>query len=226
VSGVVYPQIEFGEIATEYKPYTGNTIETTNPLRGIPVNTGGNYTDSNGQQWVCDEVDLERGVYVQRIATKTLTEADITSVGSGYFEYGTYAYTTVRDAKAISTDVVVISDKLLGIRADQRSGFTYDSNYRCYAQDGVVYLRFPAGTGEKTLAECKEAFAGATIQYALATPVETPLFETEIAAYRDLHTYKPTTTIVNDSGAHMKVEYAADTKLYIDNKLAALVGNN
>jgi hypothetical protein len=89
-----------------------------------------------------------------------------------------------------------------------------------------VYLRFPAGTGEKTLAECKTTFAGTTIQYALATPVKTPLSATEIAAYRALHTNKPNTTILNDSGAHMKVEYAADTKLYIDNKLAALVGNN
>jgi hypothetical protein len=224
VSGVVYPQIELGEIATEYKPYTGNTIETTNPIRGIPVTSGGNYTDENGQQWICDEMDLERGVYVQRIATKTLTEADITSVGSGYFEYGTYAYTTVRDAKAISTDVVVISDKLLGIRADQRSGFIYDSNYRCYAQDGVVYLRFPAGTGEKTLSECKTTFAGTTVQYALATPVETPLSETEIAAYRALHSNYPNTTVLNNSGAHMVVMYAADTKLYIDNKIAALIG--
>jgi hypothetical protein len=59
----------------------------------------------------------------------------------------------------------------------------------------------------------------------MADPIEIPLSETEIAAYRALHTYKPNTTIVNDSGAHMKVEYAADTKLYIDNKLAALVGN-
>jgi hypothetical protein len=43
------------------------TINTPNGLCGILVDTGGNYTDSTGQQWVCDEVDFERGVYVQRI---------------------------------------------------------------------------------------------------------------------------------------------------------------
>lgn len=43
------------------------TINTPNGLCGIPVDTGGNYTDSTGQQWVCDEVDFERGVYVQRV---------------------------------------------------------------------------------------------------------------------------------------------------------------
>ena len=55
--------------------------------------------------------------------------------------------------------------------------------------------------------------------YLLANPIETPLSETEIAAYRALHTNKPNTTILNDSGAHMAVAYTADTKLYIDNLL-------
>ena len=201
------------------KPIQTLDITTAHTLRGIPVTEGGNYIDANGQRWISDEVDLERGVLVQRIAEKTLTEADITYIGSGYFEYGTYVYTTIRDAKAISTDVVVISDKLLGIRADRRSGFIYDSNYRCYAQDGVVYLRFPAGTGEKTLAECKTAFSGITVQYALATPVETPLSAVEIATYRAMTTVFPNTTVLNNAGAHMIVDYTADTKAYIDNLL-------
>ena len=45
------------------------TLPTPNGLPGIPVTSGGNYTDTQGQQWVCDEVDLERGVKVQRIAS-------------------------------------------------------------------------------------------------------------------------------------------------------------
>lgn len=55
-------------------------LQTPNGLRGIPVTSGGNYTDPSGQQWVCDEVDLERGVRVQRVdkaafdSTKTLVE--------------------------------------------------------------------------------------------------------------------------------------------------------
>lgn len=55
-------------------------LQTPNGLRGIPVASGGNYTDPQGQQWVCDEVDLERGVKVQRVDktsfdnTKTLAE--------------------------------------------------------------------------------------------------------------------------------------------------------
>lgn len=56
------------------------TLPTPNGLPGIPVTSGGNYTDSTGQQWVCGEIDLERGVKVQRMdkaafdSTKTLAE--------------------------------------------------------------------------------------------------------------------------------------------------------
>ena len=56
------------------------TLPTPNGLPGIPVTSGGNYTDPTGRQWVCDEVDLERGVRVHRVDktsfdnTKTLAE--------------------------------------------------------------------------------------------------------------------------------------------------------
>ena len=67
---------------TTYSPYREQllTLPTPNGLPGIPVTSGGNYTDPQGQQWVCDEVDLERGVKVQRVdktafdSTKTLAE--------------------------------------------------------------------------------------------------------------------------------------------------------
>lgn len=66
----------------DYEPYREQllTLPTPNGLSGIPVASGGNYTDQSGQQRVCDEVDLERGVRVQRVDkaafdnTKTLAE--------------------------------------------------------------------------------------------------------------------------------------------------------
>lgn len=69
----------------DYEPYREQllTLPTPNGLPGIPVTSGGNYTDPTGQQWVCDEVDLERGVKVQRIdkgafdATKALAEQSV-----------------------------------------------------------------------------------------------------------------------------------------------------
>lgn len=75
-------QLELGSTVTIYSPYREQllTLPTPNGLPGIPVTSGGNYTDPQGQQWVCDEVDSERGVKVQRVdkeafdSTKTLAE--------------------------------------------------------------------------------------------------------------------------------------------------------
>ena len=53
----------------------------------------------------------------------------------------------------------------------------------------------------------------------LDTPIETDLSEEQIQAYKSLTTFKPTSIISNDANAQMEVEYAADTKAYIDNKL-------
>lgn len=52
------------------------TLPTPTGLPGIPVVSGGNYTDQSGQQWVCDEVDLERGVKVQRIGKGRVNTSD------------------------------------------------------------------------------------------------------------------------------------------------------
>lgn len=92
------------------------SFSTPNGLPGIPVASGGNYTDENGQQWICDEVDLGRGVYVQRIdkgafdATKALTEQSVilatpietpltTAEIAAYKSLRTYRGTTIVEAE-------------------------------------------------------------------------------------------------------------------------------
>ena len=56
----------------------------------------------------------------------------------------------------------------------------------------------------------------------LNTPIERDLTPEEIAAYKALRTYGPTTVITNDAGAGMEVTYVADTKAYIDKKFKEL----
>ena len=80
------PQMLLSDKLLPYSPYREQllTLPTPNGLPGIPVTSGGNYTDSSGQQWVCDEVDLAREVMVQRIEktalddTKPLAEQNAT----------------------------------------------------------------------------------------------------------------------------------------------------
>lgn len=208
-------QVERGEVATEYESYkVAQTVELTHTLPGIPVTSDGNYTDSDGQQWICDEVDLERGVYVQRIGSLTFTGEESWSK-SQYYE------NTVQKS---------------------RSGLASGSAYLCnmYAETtlnvnhgvvigGAINIRDDAyavdvETWKTHLGELYSNGTPVVIIGALTDPIETPLSETEIAAYRALHSNYPNTTVLNSAGAHMVVKYVADTKLYIDNKITALVG--
>ena len=81
-------QIEMGASATDYEPYKGQSLTATTPngLPGIPVTSGGNYTDENGQQWICDEVDFARGVYAKYV--------DIINGYAGESIFGPYISTT------------------------------------------------------------------------------------------------------------------------------------
>ena len=65
------------------------TLSTPGGLPGIPVDSGGNYTDADGQQWVCDEIDLKRGKYVQRVGEVKLsgTESYTLSENNGRYYY-------------------------------------------------------------------------------------------------------------------------------------------
>lgn len=68
-NGLSWVQVEIGSVATEYVPYESQTLTfpTPNGLAGIPVTSGGNYTDRDGNQWVCDEVDFANCRFIQRI---------------------------------------------------------------------------------------------------------------------------------------------------------------
>ena len=92
--------IERGSEATVYEPYTGSiaTITSALPLCGIPVDSGGNYTDSDGQQWICDELIYNAdgtGKIIKRCNKMRLESSNIT----GFVEhttFGNYFYTNIK----------------------------------------------------------------------------------------------------------------------------------
>ena len=43
-------------VSNDYEAKTSSIATDALPLCGIPVESGGNYTDSNGQMWICDEL--------------------------------------------------------------------------------------------------------------------------------------------------------------------------
>lgn len=214
VNKTIYPMIvKKGETNLDYEPPRAPqslTLATPNGLPGVPVSKDGNYTDADGQQWICDEIDLERGKYVQRIK-KSLVLLKKTSHGNpdGY-RYISY---DVNDMHRNHTEI--LSDKFrYNEGATNSSGDITIRGIRV-SPDFNAIVAFEKSVLPSELIET-------TVYYVLATPIERDLTPEEIAAYKALRTYGPTTVITNNAGAGMEVTYVADTKTYIDNKFAAL----
>jgi hypothetical protein len=187
------------------------TVATPNGLPGIPVASGGNYTDANGKQWFCDEIDFARGVYVKRIGT-LIPQSAVRS-------YDNSASTNrvvivCADAADSAANVVsaVMCDSLPTVSANDQYSTNTSSISNVYGGIAVTIkdIKTEAAVIQWLVANPIK------IQYALATPVETPLSEEELAAYTALRTYRGNTTVSNDAGAYMELEYVMDAKQYID----------
>lgn len=224
--------VYIGDTVPEWEPYTGGipkpygdkirvqvsneaaepqsmSIPTPNGLPGIPVPSGGNYTDSSGQQWTCDEIDFARGVYVQRINELT-------------FDQLTFSHETT-SVNHNDTFIAVIDEQLTGTEIGYAmcqyaffDGVSYElamqEDCRCYVWKNNVTIQFRYSVGVNTLeifAEWLSSHPNASISYVLKTPIETPLTADQLAAYKQLHTYKGTTIVDNDAGARTKITYKA-----------------
>ena len=198
INTVIYPQIEFGTVATEYEPYKPAQtliIPTLGGLPGIPVSSGGNYTDEKGQQWVADEIDLARGERVQWIGNKVLQESDLQKDAPGSI------YVKLRNIKTASNANPICSHlKYVYYQTADKEPILCISKV---LDDIRLYLNSTDFQVYKDFVNNNEVF----IIWALKTPARTPLPPETIAAYKALHTYSPNTSIVNDEGSWMKVGY-------------------
>lgn len=218
-------QLEWGAVATEYEPYKEAqtlTVQTPNGLPGIPVSSGGNYTDETGQQWICDEVDFGRGKYVQRVNKAVLNGTETWAkfgVANGV-TYGRWQ-TVIVGLKDYDNDTVF--DGYVSHFGKTTASKAYGGNgLNCVAVQTQGYVNVYTNYASVDAFKAFLNTNNVTFMGVLATPIETDLTAEELAQYAALHTNYPNTTIYNDSGAGMAVSYVADTKLYIDNKFAQL----
>lgn len=200
----------------DYEPYREQllTLPTTNGLPGIPVTSGGNYTDQNGQQWVCDEVDLKRGVKMQRITTIVFSDetkfALRTTNTSTKFRFSTAAdglkttNLTTADSSAFCSALALGNESSTWTTPNT---FTIDS-------DGKLYVRFE---NINSLDELRQYLQRTPMSLTaiLATPIETPLTPAEIAAYKAITAYAPDTVVQASDGAGVKLEYQKDVNIAI-----------
>lgn len=204
IDTVIYPQIEFGTVDTEYEPYKPAQtliIPTPNGLPGVPTIDNGNYTDASGQQWVCDEVDLANGEMVQRIGKTVVDGEKVKFVASSNSVYWNLPFKT-------SPGIISRSPCTSRYFADGKFGANTSYDF-VWTTPGKMKPYFD--TSEELNAFCVQKNSEGnplTIYYCIETPIRTPLSPETIAAYKALRTYSPTTTVINDADAWMSVGYA------------------
>lgn len=206
-----------GSITVDVNNAQNMTIATPNGLPGIPVTSGGNYTDANGQQWICDEIDFARGVYVQRCKIVNMGDCDwLNGWNQSYNIDGTLLVYSVFSDGMLSLGgsgcMVSHFSYAGGILSNSKTAFDTEQGDRRAL--GIRMSTSIATNGEEFRSWC--AKNNVQFIYALQTPIETPLSEEELAAYAALHTYRGNTTVSNDAGAWMNLEYVMDAKKYID----------
>lgn len=212
--------------STAYSPYREQllTLLTPNGLPGIPVTSGGNYTDPQGQQWVCDEVDLERGVKVQRVKVLNLLDA------SGFDNNRTWHINTKTNFGAGTSYIPVewftpVTKCLCNTFPVQmnlyQTGTSADLSIYYSRTGDVISLKsalFNPKGQHATVYEAKAWFtAHPTYLYVPIEPIETPLAPAEIAAYKALTAYAPDTVVQASDGAGVKLEYQRDVNRVVKN---------
>ena len=198
--------------ATSYEPYKPAQkliIPTPNGLPGIPVSSDGNYTDADGRQWVCDEVDFKKGVYVQRIGKRTITSKDVfhkSGMSTDDVNYFSLCNFSLHIGTIGEKDVLMSNCFVAGIN----HGFgAWGKIFLSSAFDDKLYFSVEAQKypDEETFKQWAVE-NGLMFLYQLVDIIETPLAAEELSAYKTLCTYSPTTTVINDAEAGMSVGYA------------------
>lgn len=188
------------------------TFSTPNGLPGIPVDSGGNFVDADGQEWICNYRDWTRGVDVQTVQISDLVDPlvfkPLSNDGNRFYCPWSLEHEIVENSAALC------SIAYYSYNAVENYSFTAYNNYMYYRANGY---------SSEQLNALFVGISSITVLTRLKTPIETPIPAKELAAYRALHTYDGTTVITPDDAlASLEVDYIVKPKAYIEKKLTAI----
>lgn len=170
-------QLEMGSEATAYEPYTEQSVQLPYTLNAIPVASGGNVT-INGQQYIADYVDVERGKVVRMCERKKLN----TKNG------------VINEEYRLAFDIAPYSR----IGNDQCifSAFEWTAWTTCTV-GSMAYIKNIQKPNDElyTAQELKELSIDFDVIYQLLEQQETDLTPEQTQALKELVTYYPVTNI-------------------------------
>lgn len=191
----IYAQVEVGDIATDYEPYTEQTVTLPYTLNAIPVSSGGNVT-IDGQQYIADYVDVERGKLVRMVANNRLLSSYNWNTANEYYWGSVSAATngktpiTADNSKKMCACKYLFASSTYDVRA-KKSGIAINN-----IKQVVIGLNYFASVDDlKTFLANNDV----RLVYPLEVPTETDLTAEEITVFKALATYYPVTNIFINS---------------------------
>lgn len=199
------------EVAT---PQTLNVTIPEQGFYGIPVKSGGNYTDSTGQQWICDEFDFTNKKFIKRIGRVSFDGSEDEQWRKGVTSVGLTRFYTALANGGMELAECLCNRLIHRVLNEVGSCFISDGTFFIYLEqsiDTVELLRDYLNTHPLD------------VIYPLEAPVEYDLTDGQVEQYKKLRSYYKTTYIDNNAVpvCNMQAELVLDTKLYIDSKLSS-----
>ena len=186
------PQLIISNTLLPYQPYQETQATLPYELYAIPVDSGGNVT-IDGQQYIADYVDVERGKLVRMTelieydGTENWSLQSINNNGIANFQIIVTRYiSSIGMCDTLQLQKTIISNT-------NTEGFMINNN--------SLFIRINTTRGISTLETFKEFLANKHIfiLYALSTPTEIDLVKEEITAFKALSTYYPKTYVTAES---------------------------
>lgn len=211
-------------------------IPTPSGLPGIPVKSGGNYTDSTGQQWICDSIERNADggwEVVKRCKKFKLKPED--KIGSTHlyntvtFDAGYWPFRVSKWIGQIRKSSMALSNLFLCNQSAWGSKSEVAYTVETTMDFNLSFTRLGVNQDTpvaETINKLKEWISNNDLYFIaqLVTPATTPITDPElIVKLNALHTYYGITNLFCTDNAGQRIQYLADTKLYIDNKLQSLV---
>lgn len=206
-------QIERGDTSSDYEPYKGIQTATLN-------------YELNGIDDVRDELIIRAdgtGQLIQRLLEEELN--DNSDYVTWYANTNTYGFLR-KESKWLfrANKINIKSNKLKGITKEVGNPGTYDKN-GIFVDVAGLYIKISKKYLTEYTVDALKTYLRdnpITVVGLLKEPIVNELSAEEVQKILALHTNKSNTTIWNDQNADMQITYVADTKTYIDNKMAEL----
>ena len=213
------PMLNRGSTPLPWQPYAAPSsalITLTDSLRGIPVSSGGNYTDESGQQWIADYI------YRRQTDGKWMLWRNCGSIVYDGSEDEAWS-----QSPSVSYRFIINGSTSPALSAAIASSFKVSTKGttdvgQFVVNDGNNSRYFNSNQNSLEAWKTWLAENPQTVVCQLATPTIEELPDDVQTELNGLYTYNLHTDMWNNDGAFMNLKYVADTKTWINNKIAGL----